>query len=50
MSQKALFVEQLGQPLVVGDRSIPQPSKNQLLVKVLVAGCRSSKQFHGKEP
>ncbi|EXM14663.1 Polyketide synthase, enoylreductase domain [Fusarium oxysporum f. sp. vasinfectum] len=38
MSQKALFVEQLGQPLVVGDRSIPQPSKNQLLVKVLVAG------------
>ncbi|KAH8749375.1 chaperonin 10-like protein [Diaporthe sp. PMI_573] len=38
MSQKALLLEELGKPLVVGDRPIPQPGKNQLLVKVLVAG------------
>ncbi|KAF5587644.1 zinc-type alcohol dehydrogenase [Fusarium subglutinans] len=38
MSQKALLLEEVGKPLTVGHRSIPEPSENQLLVKVLVAG------------
>ncbi|EXM14664.1 hypothetical protein V3481_018583 [Fusarium oxysporum f. sp. vasinfectum] len=38
MSQKALLLDEVGKPLIVGDRPIPQPGKNQLLVKVLVAG------------
>ncbi|KAF5979587.1 hypothetical protein FBULB1_5662 [Fusarium bulbicola] len=38
MSQKALLLEEVGTPLTLGHRSIPQPSENQLLVKVLVAG------------
>lgn len=46
MSQKALLLEEVGKPLVVGDRPIPQPGKNQLLVKVLVAGRKFWKQFH----
>jgi D-arabinose 1-dehydrogenase-like Zn-dependent alcohol dehydrogenase len=38
MSQKALLLEAVGKPLTLGERLIPQPGKNQLLVKVLVAG------------
>ncbi|KAI9155721.1 Zinc-type alcohol dehydrogenase [Paramyrothecium foliicola] len=38
MSQKALLLEEVGKPLTVGDRQIPKPGKNELLVKVLVAG------------
>ncbi|KAG5659451.1 hypothetical protein KAF25_002010 [Fusarium avenaceum] len=38
MSQKALLLEAVGEPLTLGERLIPQPGKNQLLVKVLVAG------------
>ncbi|EWZ28563.1 hypothetical protein FOZG_17772 [Fusarium oxysporum Fo47] len=38
MSQKTLLLDEVGKPLIVGDRLIPQPGKNQLLVKVLVAG------------
>ncbi|KAK0117870.1 hypothetical protein ONS95_012190 [Cadophora gregata] len=38
MSQKALIVRELGAPLILGDRLIPRPGPNQLLVKVLVAG------------
>jgi hypothetical protein len=38
MSQKALLLRKVGMPLVLGDRPIPQPGQNQLLVKVLVAG------------
>ncbi|KAF5683786.1 zinc-type alcohol dehydrogenase [Fusarium circinatum] len=38
MSQKALLLEEVGKPLTLGHRSIPEPSENQLLVKVLVAG------------
>jgi hypothetical protein len=38
MSQKALVVREVGMPLVLDDRPIPQPSQNQLLLKVLVAG------------
>ncbi|KAH7165339.1 chaperonin 10-like protein [Dactylonectria macrodidyma] len=38
MSQRALLLEEVGEPLVVGSRPIPQPGENQLLVKVLVAG------------
>ncbi|KAH7024154.1 chaperonin 10-like protein [Ilyonectria destructans] len=38
MSQRALLLQEVGKPLVVGERSIPQPGHNQLLVKVLVAG------------
>lgn len=38
MSQKALLLEAVGKSLILGERLIPQPGKNQLLVKVLVAG------------
>ncbi|CZR68864.1 related to zinc-binding dehydrogenase [Phialocephala subalpina] len=38
MSQKALVLHEVGTPLVLSDRPIPQPGQNQLLVKVLVAG------------
>ncbi|KAH6954151.1 chaperonin 10-like protein [Fusarium avenaceum] len=38
MSQKALLLETIGKPLTLGERPIPQPGKDQLLVKVLVAG------------
>ena len=38
MSQKALLLHEPGKPLTLGDRAIPQPGENQLLVKVLVAG------------
>lgn len=38
MSQKALLLRQIGTPLVLGSRRIPQPGMNQLLVKVIVAG------------
>jgi NADPH:quinone reductase len=38
MSQKALSLEEVGKPLIVGHRTIPEPGENQLLVKVLVAG------------
>jgi NADPH:quinone reductase-like Zn-dependent oxidoreductase len=40
MSQRALLLHEVGKSLAAGDRPIPQPSKNQLLVKVLVAGRR----------
>ncbi|KAJ5387423.1 chaperonin 10-like protein [Penicillium cosmopolitanum] len=38
MSQRAILLQEVGKPLVVGSRPIPQPGKDQLLVKVLVAG------------
>jgi NADPH:quinone reductase-like Zn-dependent oxidoreductase len=38
MSQRALLLQEVGKPLVVGDRPIPEPGVNQILVKVLVAG------------
>ncbi|PCD37110.1 hypothetical protein AU210_005614 [Fusarium oxysporum f. sp. radicis-cucumerinum] len=38
MSQKALLLEEVGKPLSLGHRAIPEPGENQLLVKVLVAG------------
>ncbi|PNP86363.1 hypothetical protein FNYG_00316 [Fusarium nygamai] len=38
MSQKALLVQEVGKPLTLGYRMIPEPGENQLLVKVLVAG------------
>jgi NADPH2:quinone reductase len=38
MAQKALVLHEVGTPLVLGDRPIPQTGQNQLLVKVLVAG------------
>ncbi|KAI4740658.1 hypothetical protein E4T50_08904 [Aureobasidium sp. EXF-12298] len=38
MSQAALLLQGVGEPLVLGERSIPQPGEDQLLVKVLVAG------------
>ncbi|KAF4341694.1 zinc-type alcohol dehydrogenase [Fusarium beomiforme] len=38
MSQKALLLEEVGKPLILGSRPIPKPGKDQLLVKVLVAG------------
>jgi D-arabinose 1-dehydrogenase-like Zn-dependent alcohol dehydrogenase len=38
MSQKALILREVGTPLVLGDRPIPKPGQNQLLVQVLVAG------------
>lgn len=41
MSQKALLLEEVGKPLVAGERPIPQAGSNQLLVKVLVAGRKS---------
>lgn len=42
MSQKALLLHEAGTPLVAGYRPIPQPGENQLLVKVLVAGRKST--------
>ncbi|RKL29185.1 hypothetical protein BFJ72_g12094 [Fusarium proliferatum] len=38
MAQKALLLEEVGKPLTLGRRTIPEPGENQLLVKVLVAG------------
>lgn len=38
MTQKAIVLDEVGKPLFVGSRSIPQPGKDQLLVRVLVAG------------
>ncbi|EXK85148.1 hypothetical protein FOQG_10803 [Fusarium oxysporum f. sp. raphani 54005] len=38
MSQKALLLEEVGKPLALGRRPIPEPGEYQLLVKVLVAG------------
>jgi type II secretory pathway component PulJ len=40
MSQEALLLEEVGKPLVLGNRPIPEAGENQLLVKVLVAGCK----------
>lgn len=42
MSQKALILREVATPLILAHRPIPQPGKDQLLVKVLVAGC----EFH----
>lgn len=42
MSQKALLLHEAGTSLVAGHRPIPQPNENQLLVKVLVAGRKST--------
>jgi NADPH:quinone reductase len=38
MSQKALVLEKIGQPLVLVERAIPEPKENEVLVKVAVAG------------
>lgn len=38
MSQKALILREVATPLILAHRPIPQPGKDQLLVKVLVAG------------
>ncbi|KAI5240359.1 hypothetical protein E4T42_08388 [Aureobasidium subglaciale] len=38
MSQNALLLHNVGEPLALGKRPIPQPDQDQLLVKVLVAG------------
>ncbi len=38
MSQKALVLEKIGQPLVLVDRYIPDPRDNEVLVKVAIAG------------
>jgi hypothetical protein len=38
MSHKALLLQEVGKPLVVGVRPMRHPGKNQLLVKVIVAG------------
>jgi NADPH:quinone reductase len=38
MSQKALILEKVGQPLVLAERPIPEPKEGQVLVKVAVAG------------
>jgi hypothetical protein len=43
MSQRALLLPEIGKPLTIGDRPIPQPGENQLLVKVLVAGRKNHK-------
>jgi len=40
ISQKALLLKEVGKLLVIGDCPILQPGKNQLLVKVLVVGCK----------
>jgi len=45
MSQKALLLEEVGKPLALGHRAIPEPGENQLLVKVLVAGRKFPKSF-----
>jgi hypothetical protein len=42
MSQKAHLLHEPGKPLTLGNRPIPQPGDNQLLVKVLVAGRKNS--------
>lgn len=38
MSQKALVLEKVGQPLVLVERPIPEPKENEVLVKVAIAG------------
>lgn len=38
MPQKAILLHEIGKPLTLGDRQIPQPAENQLLLKVHVAG------------
>jgi hypothetical protein len=40
MSQKALLLHEVGKSLIAGNRPIPQPRRDQLLVKVLVAGSK----------
>jgi hypothetical protein len=51
MSQRALLLPEIGKPLTIGDRPIPQPDENQLLIKVLVAGRRNHKPLLAeKEP
>jgi hypothetical protein len=40
MSQMALLLHEVGKSLIAGNRSIPQPGRDQLLVKVLVAGSK----------
>ena len=32
--QKALFVEKLGEPVVLGTKDIPKPKEGQVLIKV----------------
>jgi hypothetical protein len=49
MSQRALLLHEVGKPLTVGDRPIPRPGENQLLVKVLVAGRKKPKLPPSKE-
>ena len=38
MSQKALVLEKIGEPLVIVERHIPEPKENEVLVKVAIAG------------
>jgi hypothetical protein len=32
--QKALFVKEIGKPMVLGERPVPQPPKGYILIKV----------------
>lgn len=45
MTQRALLLEEVGKPLILGHGPIPQPPENQLLVKVLVAGRKFGEYF-----
>ena len=38
MSQKALVLKKIGQPLVIVERPIPEPRENEVLVKIAIAG------------
>jgi hypothetical protein len=37
-TQNALFVAEIGKPVINGTRPIPSPSENQALVKVITSG------------
>jgi NADPH:quinone reductase-like Zn-dependent oxidoreductase len=38
MSQKALILEKFGTPLVLQTRPIPEPTQDQILLKIVAVG------------
>ena len=43
-TQKAVAVVEVGQPVKLIERPIPEPGSNEVLVKVSIAGCRCTTQ------
>ena len=40
-TQRALVVQEVGKPIVVAERPIPEPKEGEIRIKVTVCGCKS---------